>query len=88
MKIFENYLGSSLLKSIKTDAWMSKEMEGDNYYLSLVQSFFSHLDFFIRLFVCKLKGHDWEDTSHADPDSGYISMDCRRCGQGFCHYLY
>ena len=37
---------------------------------------------------CKWKGHDWEDNSHAGPDSGNISMDCKRCGYSFTTWLY
>jgi hypothetical protein len=32
--------------------------------------------------TCALLGHDWTDEGWASPDSGCISMCCRRCGRG------
>jgi len=39
-------------------------------------------------FICTYKGHDWEDNSHASPESGNMDMYCKRCGETFHHILY
>jgi hypothetical protein len=43
---------------------------------------------FISESLCRVKGHDWIDTSTAGPDSGDISGECERCGKSFQHILY
>ena len=38
--------------------------------------------------VCEIKGHNWEDHSHAGPESGSMDMYCERCGLDFHQILY
>ena len=38
--------------------------------------------------VCRIKGHDWEDTSYGGPNRGYESGHCNRCGWSFHHTMY
>jgi hypothetical protein len=42
----------------------------------------------LRSAACIVRGHDLEDTSTAGPDSGDMSMVCRRCGYSWHHQLY
>lgn len=37
---------------------------------------------------CEVHGHDFEDHGYAEPDSGAIDLDCRRCGFSVHHQLY
>ena len=38
--------------------------------------------------TCRENDHDWVDTSYCGPDSGDMSMYCKRCGYSFHHTLY
>ncbi len=42
----------------------------------------------IRKLVCRIKGHDFVDTSYATPDTGAMGMECQRCGFGGTTILY
>ncbi len=42
----------------------------------------------IKGLYCKRYGHDLEDNGYANPDSGAMIMDCKRCGQHWHHQLY
>ena len=37
---------------------------------------------------CFMRGHQWEDTSTAGPESGDVACECTHCGYGFRHILY
>jgi hypothetical protein len=38
--------------------------------------------------MCEADGHQWEDCSTADPDSGDTDTRCTRCGKVFHKVLY
>jgi len=38
--------------------------------------------------VCRVKGHDWVDTSGGGPDHGWESGHCERCGWSFHNTMY
>lgn len=42
----------------------------------------------LRVCYCNWQGHDWEENGYANPDSGAIVMDCKRCGYHVSHTLY
>jgi len=38
--------------------------------------------------ICRFKGHDFESTDYATPDTGAMGLECRRCGFGGTEILY
>lgn len=38
--------------------------------------------------ICTVRGHDWEDQSSAGPDSGDVTVECKRCGEFHHTQLY
>lgn len=42
----------------------------------------------VAVTTCKVKGHDWESTDHGTPDTGYMGVTCRRCGESHGQRLY
>jgi hypothetical protein len=38
--------------------------------------------------ICKIFGHKMVDHSYGGPDSGFVSVDCERCGYGVKTTLY
>lgn len=44
--------------------------------------------YYIAAIICKIKGHDWKDNSYAGPESGYMGVECKRCGLSSGSHLY
>jgi len=43
---------------------------------------------FTKNIICRFKGHDYEDTGYATPNTGAMGLECRRCGHGGTTVLY
>ena len=46
------------------------------------------IKYYIKIIICKVKGHKWVSDDYATPDSGYIGCTCIRCGESFGQTLY
>lgn len=46
------------------------------------------LSWLLRAILCAFLGHALEDNSYAGPDSGNISLSCKRCGWSHTTILY
>jgi len=42
----------------------------------------------ISRFICKIFNHVWIDDSTAGPETGNMSVYCKRCGESHCTILY
>lgn len=49
---------------------------------------FFEVYYFIATLPCRIHGHDWEDDSYGNPDSGYMGVSCKRCGYSMGSQLY
>ena len=62
------------------------EMNGET--LTFGQYIWTDIKDRISPIICRFFGHDWMEDGYAGPDSGWMSMDCRRCGKSHYHTLY
>lgn len=76
---------------ITYDYEMRRVTEG----ISIPNRFVIHRDAAIKfasfakdLLICKIIGHDLSDDSHGGPESGYVSVYCKRCGYSRYESLY
>lgn len=47
-----------------------------------------YIEFWARKAACRLFGHHWVDHSAASPNSGYVHIECLRCGESHHETLY
>lgn len=73
--------------TIKNDYKMQKAFAlsyGQRWnFLSASSYIFFNLKHSLLKKICNKKGHNFKDESYGNPDHGYESATCKRCG---CHY--
>ena len=76
---------------MKLVRWLKREWECARFGLPNshpIDVFFDMVREWVASAHCKIRGHDLKDVSVAGPDSGNMALECQRCGQGWCTWLY
>ena len=72
------------------EVWMYEQYIGklkypERYRRQAMRRYYRHVQ---TLRTCETEGHDWEEEASVDPNHGYVSMSCRRCGAYHCERVF